>query len=313
MSVCEICSSTLNGQNPLKGGGTFYDCPQCGEYGIKYSLTSRIPQWMEFNEHLHLIAGYLNETKNERSPLTFDEFNFRKILTTGIIPKSISEKIFKLLNKINSITTYIGELVDISPADAYAKNFDEFIEISDYLKSKKYIANLHRERDKTSSASITIDGVLYIGEHQYTIPENQCFIAMWFGSELETAWEYGIKPACISSGYFPQRIDKENFNNDIIDEILARIRVSDFIIADLTGDRSGVYYEAGFAKGLEKEVILSCRKDWFDNEEEGRKVHFDVNHNNIIIWEDIDEFRQELQNRIEATIGKGNYAITETI
>ena len=38
-----------------------------------------------------------------------------------------------------------------------------------------------------------------------------------------------------------------------------------------------------------------------------QKVHFDVQHNNIIVWETLDKLKEELQNRIEATLGKGNF------
>ena len=43
-----------------------------------------------------------------------------------------------------------------------------------------------------------------------------------------------------------------------------QIRKSKFLIADFTGQRGGVYYEAGFAYGLGLPVIWTCRKDWFD-------------------------------------------------
>ena len=39
------------------------------------------------------------------------------------------------------------------------------------------------------------------------------------------------------------------------------------MIAELTGNRNGVYYEAGYATALGKEVIVAYR--------EGEKVHFD--------------------------------------
>ena len=35
---------------------------------------------------------------------------------------------------------------------------------------------------------------------------------------------------------------------------------SAFVIADLTGGRGGVYYEAGYAMAKGKQIILSCKK-----------------------------------------------------
>jgi hypothetical protein len=58
------------------------------------------------------------------------------------------------------------------------------------------------------------------------------------------------------------------------------------------------------ATGLGLPVIWLCRKD------ELEKVHFDARQYNFIVWEDdkLDELSKALQNRIEATIGRGPLA-----
>ena len=68
------------------------------------------------------------------------------------------------------------------------------------------------------------------------------------------------------------------------------------MVADFTGQRAGVYYEAGFATGLGRPVIWCCRKDEID------KLHFDTNHKNHIDWETPEELRDRLYRRIRATI-----------
>ena len=72
-------------------------------------------------------------------------------------------------------------------------------------------------------------------------------------------------------------------------------------MADFTGHRGGVYFEAGFALGLGLQVIWTVRKDALEGS------HFDTRQFNFIQWEDgkLPEFRAALQNRIEATIGRG--------
>jgi nucleoside 2-deoxyribosyltransferase len=77
---------------------------------------------------------------------------------------------------------------------------------------------------------------------------------------------------------------------------MAEIRNSQFIVADFTGQRAGVYYEAGFAMGLGRPVIWCCRKDDVD------KLHFDTNHKNHIVWESAEELKQKLYTRIRGTI-----------
>ncbi|MCD6181520.1 MAG: TFIIB-type zinc ribbon-containing protein [Candidatus Cloacimonetes bacterium] len=87
-------------------------------------------------------------------------------------------------------------------------------------------------------------------------------------------------------------------------------------------NRSGVYYEAGYARGLNIPVIYTCREDWFntyilqeikvkDGEKEviekkvmKSEIHFDVNHQNFILWKDGDDLKEKLINRINATINR---------
>ena len=53
------------------------------------------------------------------------------------------------------------------------------------------------------------------------------------------------------------------------------------MIADLTHDNNGAYWEARFAEGLGRPVIYTCRKQKWD----ATKSHFDTSHLNTIIWD----------------------------
>ena len=126
---------------------------------------------------------------------------------------------------------------------------------------------------------------------------------MWFHESMEEAFEKGIQPAILDTGYKPLRIDQKEHVNKIDDEIIAELRRSRFIVADFThgksGARGGVYYEAGFAHGLNLPVIFTCRKDAVDT------LHFDTNHYSHIVWTDPEDLREKLKNRILAVIGEG--------
>lgn len=62
------------------------------------------------------------------------------------------------------------------------------------------------------------------------------------------------------------------------------------------------YWEAGYAEGLGKPVIYTCRKDVFDDKPEG--THFDTNHHLTVLWEmdKIGEAVEKLKNTIRATL-----------
>jgi len=126
---------------------------------------------------------------------------------------------------------------------------------------------------------------------------------MWFDESMKAAYEEGIEPAILEAGYEPLRIDRKEHINRIDDEIIAGIRRSRFLVADFTqgepGARGGVYYEAGFAHGLNIPVIFTCRSDVI------AKVHFDTRQYNHIAWESPADLQQRLTQRISATIGDG--------
>lgn len=126
------------------------------------------------------------------------------------------------------------------------------------------------------------------------------FVAMWFNPSVRFIYEQAIEKAVVDAGYEPLRIDNKEHNKKIDDEIVANIRSAKFVVADLTGHRGGVYYEAGLAHGLGLEVIFTCKA--------GRATHFDIRQYNTIYWNPnaMDDFRSKIRSRILASsIGKG--------
>ena len=122
---------------------------------------------------------------------------------------------------------------------------------------------------------------------------------MWFAHEMEGARREGLEVGVRAAGYKPHRVDDEHHIDQIDDRIIAEIRRSRFVVADLTGHRQGVYYEAGFARGLGTPVFYTCRED----AKEG--IHFDIRQFNCIMWIEPAQLAQLLQDRIEAVIGLG--------
>jgi len=151
---------------------------------------------------------------------------------------------------------------------------------------------------------ITIDGYQRLEELKRAQPNSdQAFVAMWFDETMNDAWENGFEPAIVDAGYKPLRIDRKEHINKIDDEIIAEIRRSRFVVADFTSEkenpRGGVYYEAGFAHGLNIPVIYTCREDCLGD------VHFDTRQFNHLTWNAPDDLRKDLAKRISAVLGDG--------
>lgn len=136
----------------------------------------------------------------------------------------------------------------------------------------------------------------------------QAFVAMWFDPTMKEAWRLGFAPAIRDAGYDPFRIDNLHHNGKIDDAIVAEIKKSRFLIADFTcggaemagkfqpNPRGGVYYEAGLAHGLGMEVIFTCREDRME------WLHFDTRQFAHIVWKEPADLREQLYNRIAATL-----------
>lgn len=131
--------------------------------------------------------------------------------------------------------------------------------------------------------TLTLDGwKRYEAEKRGQISGDYGFLAMEFGdSALEDFAEEVAKPIVKKElGY--DLVDMRDASQaGIIDNIMRiKIRGAAFVIADLTHDNQGAYWEAGYAEGLGKPVVYICEQHKFDDE----KTHFDTNHCTTILW-----------------------------
>lgn len=123
-----------------------------------------------------------------------------------------------------------------------------------------------------------------------------CFVAMAFDKSLDDVYDAGIGPAVTASGLTVIRVDKVQHNGVVTDLIHAEIRRAQVIVADVTLQRQGVYFEAGLALGLGRTVIWCCRED------EIKQVHFDTRQYSHVVWKDAADLRAKLEARIRSTV-----------
>jgi nucleoside 2-deoxyribosyltransferase len=119
---------------------------------------------------------------------------------------------------------------------------------------------------------------------------------MAFSNEMTPIFEEGFLPALRDAGFEVILVNRIPHNDKIDDRIIAEIRRSGLVVADFTGQRQNVYFEAGFALGLGRHLICTCRTG------SERDLHFDIRQYNHVVWNDAADLRQKLRYRVEATI-----------
>ena len=233
----------------------------------------------------------------------------------------VDERADRLLRHLASQTPEIGEpvpMISIETTDwmDYGMAWSESTKepevnyLLQYLLDRGFTLNreMNRNIDGTSwtfdGTLVTVDGFARIADAIEEVDSSQAFVAMWFDPSLNDLYERGIKPGVEAAGYRALRIDQKPDADKIDDEIIAEIRRSRFVVADFThgkrGARGGVYYEAGFAHGLNKPVIFTCREDMIE------ELHLDTRQYYHITWKEPEDLVEPLKRRIQARIVEGS-------
>jgi hypothetical protein len=295
--------------------GTEIECRRCTRYSVSDVLRSIYGRKDgPAIKGSHLISGMI---WHGRAPLGYwscphfvTEQDFKRLAADA--PSRIPDRARVLLESIVRKTQFLGQQVSMDNETwiviSFAKNWAEFYYLYRYIRDLGWVEG---DPSPSGGASLTVTpkGFEEIDSARCSnLDSDRAFVAMWFPKDktLDPAFFEGMKPAVEAAGFQPTRIDLEQHNEDINDRVKAEIRRSRFVVADFTGHRNGVYFEAGFALGLGLPVIWLCRKDHF------AKAHFDTNHYNHIVWEKPEEIRTALEDRIIGTIGIGPHKANVT-
>lgn len=306
---------------PTTRDGQKVDSPRAGgRYFVSGTAEAMLNSWDEPKKVL--LTSWLVEQRRlgvscpEISSATLDEAAKRR-------PPSVHDRADALLRYLRAKSDLLGAVVKFCAlgntkaaetanellAWTASRKLTEVITLAEYCRQEGWIE--HRTTERAGASKNNVHELMLRPPGYTRLAEldginsgsKQAFVAMWFDESMKDAYEKGIGPAIREAGYEPLRIDRKEHINKIDDEIIAEIRRSRFLVADFTqgdsGARGGVYYEAGFAHGLNIPVIFTCRADAIE------KVHFDTRQYNHITWATPDELKERLAKRISATLGDG--------
>jgi Nucleoside 2-deoxyribosyltransferase len=305
----------------IENNGYRYDI-RCARYSFTLWVTTEcwessalagrqnIVRWLLFNGKIKTVKTQVDKQNLE---FVYSEERLLNLIGESFIPRTPNEKADQLLILLNKIfPVFEGEierrnlfnLTFFSTEKEFDIYFMHFVNsgyVSIVESRKNIVISGILIRETVYSIDITFKGIEYLAsivEHGRN--SKNCFIAMSFSEKAEiVSIKEAIKSAIKESKYNPILINDTRINSDqtINDAIIAEIKRAKFVVADFTEQKSGVYFEAGFALGLGIPVIYCCEEEDFRN-----NSHFDVNHYPHILYKTPEHLRKGLIDKIRAWI-----------
>jgi len=280
------------------------------ENGQQYLLTGTLLAIRSDLSQNHRVAvtRYILDHPEE-NPVVIHSDNIEAILNRPALPLNYRIRLLKLSlidwfdgkpgRKSLSLSPHVPDYVKFLVTCGF--DIDGELQAAlDYLHFQGFI-EIAAQLDGEVQIKLGIVGILEVESDHEISHSKTVFVAMWFNPELSSVYDEAIAPAIEDHGFTAVRIDRTEYNDKIDDQIIAEIRRCHYLVADFScgedGARGGVYYEAGFASGLGKQVIYCVR------EADLERVHFDTRQMNHIVWADAENLKMRLSARIGATIG----------
>jgi hypothetical protein len=295
---CPVCNTELKKASipePFGRDATSFSCNRCGDFVLSGTLIATLPSILQDNKDAEAKISFALRTMqrvNEKVELSTSTID---VILEKPLPRP-KEQADLLLRWLAEYSDNPGDKISLDPINNHlsiigAKTFDGFVLVLFHLIEKGLIKCDLRQIPlelgtylNGSTITVTFDGWNYYetllkGSATY----RKAFMAMKFGdADLNAVLENVFKPSAKMAGFDLFRSDEELRAGLIDDQLRVQIQSSDFLIADLTHDNLGAYWEAGYAEGLGKPVIYSCEKEKFESPQ---KTHFDTNHHLTVVWD----------------------------
>ena len=293
-TFCWICAGEFPAPFPTAGDITRVDCRTCGDYLITGSLLAS-PFPLPENERYRFSFWSKRRQLESRSPVPLSGSTIDAILAQLPKPET-HEKTDILLVSLTLLHPEPGKYFKLDELRerslACARNDSEF---------QYFVRCLIKRGDMSSSPpGLEITGPGWeraaMLSAEATPTSKTAFVALWFMEEMLELWKSVFAPTIKRAGFEPRLANDPAHNEQIDARIIAELKQCRFVVADVTGARTGVYFEAGYALGLGRPVIWTCRRDRAED------MHFDTRQYNHILWDSPEKLSDQLYYRIVATI-----------
>lgn len=303
---CPICLNELHESlNTDSRDARAYNCPSCGEFILTRYAQHSVKSFTNNRsdeDNRALLSHYIRASQTDNEWPEFGRVQIKKILEKDF--PSVTEKSDLIIKWVGDKSTYEGEEINAHSfclemcSFAGLKNITELSYHVSALEKNNLVKAVIYPNGSPTNIKLTFEGWQHYdkigqGHENY----NKAFMAMQFGdNDLDNIFTNHFKPAVLETGFKLFRLDERPKSGLIDNRLRQEIKTSKFVIADLTHDNLGAYWEAGYAEGVGKEVIYTCEESKFEK----AKTHFDVRHHLTIKWKKGEE--QKAIDELKATI-----------
>lgn len=288
---CPICGAELLKPSSNADGrdASRFSCPRCGHFILSGTLIATLPHIL--SKQPDAVAKLSHALRRAQEHNAETEFNTDTVDVILDVPlPRPREQADILIRWLAENTPGPGETAWVEPRTHAgiigAKTPEGFALILDHLFQSGLVTGLQSEtlnEPGRADAMLSFDGWEYYENlRKGSAVYRKAFMAMKFGDPLlDQLLTNVFKPSAKRAGFDLIKLDDAPRAGLIDDRLRVEIQASDFVVADLTHDNLGAYWEAGYAEGMGKPVIYTCEKKKFDE----TKTHFDTNHHLTIVWE----------------------------
>ena len=298
ISPCPICSVRANVYSG-NGDNLIVQCEKCGDFVAAGSLGD----------------DWSSSGGNDKKKVALASYVIRSLQKGGMRPKLTTYGLNEYLKNrelptppeaTTNLLLLVGEELRYQPGNFSSTNLLAATAIIGAIDKADAIYHARVLQDEglgtwASSQSEVGIRLSYGGWQKYheLIRARQdskfAFFARKFDSpELDNVFANCFFLAVHATGYELRKVPQRA---GLIDAIIENeIRNCKFLVAEMSDNNAGAYWEAGFAEGLGKPVIYVCK--------EGVKTHFDTEHRHTIPWhpEKLDETAMLLKAVIRNTL-----------
>lgn len=292
MQKCNICGFDAE-KMVTAADRVSISCPRCGDYQVSGSLDASVKSTLDGSgpNAWAILSHTIREMQQTGISPVINTYSVQGLLGRQL--PTVPEQLKLLLKCVGGAQTSPaqGEHFSMASLAAILGTRDREGDVKDVSFILRYAIESDLLYNRPGGGADPILSLTFKGWEAYEevaarqVIGRRAFMAMQYGDkDLDNLFATQLKPAASATGFELLRLN-ERLPAGLIDNVMREaIRDARFVVVDLTHGNRGAYWEAGYAEGLGKPVIYTCRDEVFRHTDEKQRPHFDTNHLTTILW-----------------------------